>query len=220
MTSARKRQANRANSRASTGPKTPLGRARAARNALKHGLRMPVLRDPACAAEVNDLVRLLTAEKVGPQTRVLLQQFAEAQVDLVRIKEARHDLVAEAFDPECESPKQREWRLTMPMKLATRALKGQLQKDEIKHLLRPPPEGPSKYAEVMRVCAKRLTAIERYEQRAYSRRKSAIRELDAAGFVWPRAQCEASNVLGANAVDTTSSTPTEPKEVDPLGADT
>ena len=37
MTSAHKLAANRANAQKSTGPKTVLGRARAAKNALRHG---------------------------------------------------------------------------------------------------------------------------------------------------------------------------------------
>jgi hypothetical protein len=141
-------------------------------------------------------------------------------VDLVRIKEARHDLVAAAFDLEYESPKQRISRHTLVLSLARRAFNGQLRQDEIERTLRPLAPGPKKYAEAIGAFAKRLAAIDRYEQRAYSRRKSAILELDAAGFVWPPAQCEASNVLAANTVDTTSSAPTEPRKVGPSSAPT
>ena len=42
LTSDRKIEANRANARASTGPKTAQGRARTARNALRHALSLPV----------------------------------------------------------------------------------------------------------------------------------------------------------------------------------
>jgi len=41
LRSDRKIKANRANARASTGPRTARGRARAARNALRHGLSLP-----------------------------------------------------------------------------------------------------------------------------------------------------------------------------------
>ncbi len=46
MTSPRKLFTNRQNSLRSTGPKTAAGRARAAGNARRHGLRVPVLSDP------------------------------------------------------------------------------------------------------------------------------------------------------------------------------
>jgi hypothetical protein len=53
VTSARKIQANRSNARASTGPKTVRGRARAARNALRHGLSLPVYSDSVLSEEVD-----------------------------------------------------------------------------------------------------------------------------------------------------------------------
>ena len=56
---ARWRYTNRLNARASTGPKTRGGKARVARNALRHGLShglsRPVLSDPAVAPEVEEL---------------------------------------------------------------------------------------------------------------------------------------------------------------------
>ena len=57
MTSARKIRANRANARASTGPQTTRGRARAARNALRHALSLPVCSIPALSDEVETLAR-------------------------------------------------------------------------------------------------------------------------------------------------------------------
>jgi hypothetical protein len=64
MTSERKIKANRANSRASTGPKTARGRVRTARNALRHALNLSIYSDPALSEEVE----LLAQKSSGPMS--------------------------------------------------------------------------------------------------------------------------------------------------------
>jgi hypothetical protein len=62
MRSAALRVANRANAARSTGPRTRAGKAIVARNALRHGLSLPVLADPALAADVAALVQRIAGE--------------------------------------------------------------------------------------------------------------------------------------------------------------
>jgi hypothetical protein len=57
MASRRKIEANRVNAQASTGPKTAQGRARAARNAHRHGLSLSVISNPVFSEQVELLVR-------------------------------------------------------------------------------------------------------------------------------------------------------------------
>jgi hypothetical protein len=57
VTSAPKIQANRANARSNTGPKTAHGRARSARNALRYALSLPVCSNPALSEEMEALAR-------------------------------------------------------------------------------------------------------------------------------------------------------------------
>jgi hypothetical protein len=96
--SARWEYTNRLNARASTGPKTAGGKARVARNALRHGLSLPVLTDPALAPEVVELARTL-AQSVAGQTldgepHELACRVAETLIDLRRVRLAKQPLVA------------------------------------------------------------------------------------------------------------------------------
>ena len=96
MTSARKLRANRNNARASTGPRTAAGKARATRNAQKHGLSVPIMADPSLAAEVKVLAQEIAGEGANDQLQQIAARIAEAQIDLVRIRRARHELLSRA----------------------------------------------------------------------------------------------------------------------------
>jgi hypothetical protein len=98
MTRLRKLQANRANARASTGPRSAAGKLRSARNASRHGLSVPVWSDPELSADA----RILTLEIAGPDAAPNLQRLArviaEAQIDLNRVRQARHYAITSGFD--------------------------------------------------------------------------------------------------------------------------
>jgi hypothetical protein len=94
VTSARKIAANRANARASTGPKTAKSRARSARNALRHGLSLPLHSDPALSEEVEVLAREIAGRDAAAEIQELARRIAEAQVDLRRIRWARYHLLS------------------------------------------------------------------------------------------------------------------------------
>src|SRR6516225_12190991 len=82
LTSERKIRANRANAQASTGPKTTPGRARAARNSLRHGLSLPVYSDPVLSKEVEALARKIIESNGNAKNQGLAHRFAEAQIDI------------------------------------------------------------------------------------------------------------------------------------------
>ena len=91
MASRRKIEDNRLNARMSTGPKTALGKARAARNARRHGLSVSVISDPVLSEQVELLAREITDATADNEIYQLARRVAEAQIDLVRVRQARHD---------------------------------------------------------------------------------------------------------------------------------
>jgi hypothetical protein len=89
-TSEHKIRANRANARASTGPKTAQGRTRSARNALRHALSVPVYSDKALSEEVEALAREIAGADASAEMQELARRVAEAQIDVRRVRRARH----------------------------------------------------------------------------------------------------------------------------------
>ena len=92
MSTAGKISVNRANARASTGPTTAQGRARSARNSHRHGLSLPVLVDPALSQEVEALAREMAGVNASSEIQELARRIAEAQIDLRRVRCARHSI--------------------------------------------------------------------------------------------------------------------------------
>jgi hypothetical protein len=136
MISARKLYANRRNALASTGPRTSAGKARVAQNARRHGLSLPARYDPSRSGAVDALAREIAGEDADPQQLELACRIAAAQIDLVRARRARRDiLVAALREPDAAAG-----------------------------------VGP----------ITRLAIMDRYERRASSRRKLAIRDFDDA----------------------------------------
>jgi hypothetical protein len=85
MSSERKSRANKANARKSTGPKTPRGKMRAARNARRLGLSVPVLADPVLSDQVAALTRAIAGEISDGNNFELARRIAEAQIDVQRV---------------------------------------------------------------------------------------------------------------------------------------
>jgi hypothetical protein len=176
MTSSRKLQANRNNARASTGPRTAAGKERATRNARKHGLSVPIMADASLAAEVKTLARPIAGEGANDRIQELAARVAEAQIDILRIRRARYELIAAArFDSEkllsedWDIELARHWGCSKRVRIPP-SLKRAIEKEVEEELW-----GPTLADSIAR-----LAAIDRYERRALSRRKFSIRAFDAA----------------------------------------
>jgi len=175
LKSDRKIKSNRENARASTGPKTAQGRARAARNALRHALSLPVYSDPALSEEVEALAREIAGTDANAEIKELARRVAEAQIDLCRVRHARRRLLSHApQDPSYDS------RANMRDKAAPLCSLLRKEATDIPMPTLEKPEGPQNFAAIISEEAKRLLAMDRYERRALSRRKFAIRAFDAA----------------------------------------
>ena len=189
MSTTRQRTANRENAGASTGPRTAAGKARAAANARRHGLAISIWSDRQLSDTAETLARDIAAGDSDNAGLALPRRIAEAQVDLMRVRQARRDLLEREQDPsDVEPPREAmkevnalirfdeltEQGLPIPPKLR-RVLEQAMQRTK-----EPGTQEPAKFASPSPRLAAQLAAIDRYERRALSRRNSAIRTFDAA----------------------------------------
>ena len=180
MTTDRKIKANRTNARASTGPKTTLGRARAVKNALRHALSLPVCSNPVLSEEVEALAREIAGPDANAETQELARQVAEAQIDLRRVRYARHRFLSDCLsDQYYES----DANVRMKVKVIGPLLQAEapaMSTEALVRFLASTPQGPQKFATILSQEANQLPAMDRYERRGLSRRKFGIRAFDAA----------------------------------------
>lgn len=95
MTSTRQIDANRNNAKRSTGPKTEAGKARASRNALRHGLsRLAISDGPELAVLAGALVTGLDDTASSLEVR----DIARAKLALAQIRAARSGLLTELLE--------------------------------------------------------------------------------------------------------------------------
>src|SRR5262245_37821883 len=91
MTSEAKIAANRRNAQRSTGPRSAAGKARSSRNAIRHGLAIPISRDATFAEGIAMLANeFCLSAGFGSQTAVIA---AEAQFEVMRVRQTRTEIL-------------------------------------------------------------------------------------------------------------------------------
>ena len=139
MATDRQIAADRRNGSLGRGPKTSAGKARSSRNALKHGLSIPVKRDKTVCRQIEVLARILAQSEAGNvfwQARAA----AEAELELVRARAVLEAVLTRAGITA-------EWN-----------------------------GGPEQGTALIHVLPE-LQRLERYERRAFSKRRRALRDL-------------------------------------------
>jgi hypothetical protein len=187
VTSARKIQANRANARLSTGPKTAMGRRHSARNALRFGLSLPVLSDPKLSEEVMAVARQIGGAEAGPGGQELARRIAEAYIDLDRVRGLRHGLISRALnDPDYDSLKNLNKKVTTALRIIRRWSRFEhVTGEEVKSLSSNLAQS-ERFATVIAELPRRFPALDRYERRALRGSNGRLGISMRRAAPWPR----------------------------------
>jgi hypothetical protein len=185
LTTRRQRRANHANAKSSTGPKTACGKARSAQNALRLGLNVSVLADPALAPLTEAMARRIAGPDADAEALEQARRIAEAQVDLNRVRHSRWRLISGLLaDPRYQPLRalRQQLRLMKTMNRMERFRGAPFEIDEVEEMIDLEPlEGDEKLAAIVEDRVSELAALDRYERRALSRRKFVISKFDASG---------------------------------------
>lgn len=221
MTSPKKATANRINGRKSRGPRTGAGKARASRNARRHGLAAFNNTDPAMSGQIKQMVDAICHGDDDPLLREQAVAIAENQLWLSCIGREKLAALERLRDPEASSLagrhsrqawaktkrdvdlRFRAYEIADEQLVAVNALLDATQRAGRDYEREPLPAHledawppaflKARYArrqerdeyQMLREGIRDLEQLLRYEKRAWSRRKKAIRAFTAIKMMSP-----------------------------------
>jgi hypothetical protein len=129
---------------------------------------------------VEELGQDIAGEGADNEIHQLARRIAEAQIDLRRVRDARHEFLSTQLnDPYYDSPANMRAKAVLLGKLLGPNAPD-ISMTALTKFVTATPQGSNKFALILCQEAKRLRLMDRYERRALSRRKFAIRDFDAA----------------------------------------
>jgi hypothetical protein len=130
--------------------------------------------------EVETLGREIAGPGANAQTLELARRIAEAQVDLRRVRYARHRLLSDALSEQYyDTYANARMKVRIIRELLRPNPTDLMSTEALVKFVTSTPQGPHKLALILSKESKQLLAMDRYERRALSRRKFAIRAFDA-----------------------------------------
>ena len=144
--------------------------------------------DPNRSAEIDNLALRIAGERVDPDVIERARDIARAQIDLARVRLARHDLLSRKLD----DPEFRPNEFFKDVHTLIKGVSALMRASGPDAVLQPPlaqladhvmhwkPQGAEKFAYILSDLSHQLLAMDRYERRALSRRKFAVRAFDLA----------------------------------------
>jgi hypothetical protein len=181
MTTDRQFRANRANAIRSTGPKTAAGKTASRANARRHGIAASLRSEPAADKDIERLAHSIAGESATTELLELARKIAEAEILLRRVFEARtrlRDVWREALSRKLIAQRNSKLFLAAVRRAFRRK---HFSWEHLYGLLKAAgydPTVPDLIDEPSDRKTKGENSLDRYERRAISRRKSAIRAFD------------------------------------------
>jgi hypothetical protein len=169
MTSEKKTAANRLNAKRSTGPRTSRGKSRASGNAWRYGWAAAKSVPSTVHADVEQMAQAICGDHASPALYEQAVIIAECEIALLKLRADRIAII-ERYRVVGLKPERANQRLDVSLNEELALERGPQRRGDVHALERALAE---------------LVSLERYEQRAFSRRKRAIRMLEAISIVAP-----------------------------------